>query len=617
MSTITLNEQQEAIVALGKGAYLVDAAAGVGKTRVITERMIRLVASGVDANRILLVTFTVRAAHEMGLRVLQRTGRKPLWATNFHRLCTRLLREFPEFGVPAGFTIADADDSKRIIREILRELAPDADPKKFMDMIFKQVERNRDLALWPDREPLTIGAKKEPVVALAAVEYEARLARDNRIDFDLMLYKVALGLRRDPELRRRVTALWDYIMVDEAQDTDPVQLDILKSLSGHGNVVMCGDIDQGIYRFRGAEPRNMHFFVQHFGAKVLPLEVNYRSRAEILETANAVIVHNADRFPKSLKPSKGRGGRVHLRQFGDSRGEASFAAKEIRMLIRSGVAPEQIAVLYRVSAASREMEAMLSTEGVKHRVLGGMRFWDRKDVKDVIAWAKVLCGRLDWDAWKRATQSPRCGIGEAMWARVAQAGHPEDGLSMAAPQKSARMMVALRHARRAGDTAEALKQLLDQAGFLEAIRDESGEGTEEYFQRMGNVHEALGVVRELGSVTAFLDEVVLGFPGSESEDDAKGVTLATIHAAKGLEWDHVFLVQAAEEILPHAYAMRGGEEEIAEERRLLYVAITRARLGLSMSYPTILNVPGESAKIVLPSRFLVEAGLKPRLERAG
>lgn len=613
---IHLNDEQLATADLGKGAYLVDAAAGVGKTTAVTERAIRLVESGVDPDRILQVTFTVKAAQEMAQRIFERTGSRPLWATNFHRLCTRLLRSYPEFGVAAGFTITDDDDSKQLVKTIMAELAPDADPKKFTFHVREQIARSRACQIFPDLDPVTYWSKREPWIIAVAEEYDLRLARENRVDFDLMLYKVATGLRSNKHLSNQVAGLWDYIMVDEFQDTDPVQLEILKCIAPHGNVVGVGDMDQGIYRFRGAEPRNLQYFVKHFNAKVMPLQINYRSRPEILELANKVIVNNPDRYPKALVPSKCPGGQVHLRQFAESKTEAEAVAREVGTLIRTGVKPEEIAILYRVSAASRQVETAFMTNAIPHRVLGALRFWDRREVKDVLAWAKVLIGRNDWDAWKRATQNPRIGIGESGWVKARALGNPEEGLEACHGRKVFPFLLAVRTARTLGSGAEALEHLLRDSGYLAAIQEEFDGNPEELAQRVGNIYETLAAVREFGSIQAFLDEVALGCP--ERDDGTKaGVTLSTIHAAKGLEWDHVFIVALADEVLPHYLALKGTEDDLAEERRLLYVAITRARQGLYMSFATFLDQPGASAKVVLPSRFLAEAGMSDKIRRCG
>jgi len=614
-AAMALNEEQEIVANLGKGAFLVDAGAGSGKTTAVTERNIRLVRSGVHPDRILQLTFTVKAAGEMSDRIFKHTGRRSTWVMNFHRLCTRLLRQFPEFGMPKDFGIADDGDSKSIVREILKRHASGVDTKKLTYQVLEQVARTRECSMWSDRDPLTFAARNDGLVHLVAEEYEDRLREDNRIDFDLMIYKVALGLRRNDELCRKVAALWDYVQVDEFQDTDPVQLEILKSITPHGNVVGVGDMDQGIYRFRGAEPRNMQFFVKHFKAKVLPLQINYRSHPEILELANQVIVNNPDRFPKALRPAKGPGGKVKIRRFLDSKAEAEFLASEIRVMIRSGTPAEQIAVLFRVGASSRLVESAFSRAHIEHRVMGGLRFWDRREVKDVIAYAKVLLGRPDWEAWERAASNPRTGIGAAGWQKARAAGNPEDGLAVYHPQRSARLLVALSQARAKGTGAEALELLLDRAGYRQQIMEETSGNPEEQAQRLGNVFEAIAAIREMGSIETFLDEVVLGVPERGSEESKKGVVLSTIHAAKGLEWDHVFLISVADEILPHSLALRGGEEELAEERRLMYVAITRARKGLSLSYPTYLDQPGGAAKIVMPSRFLAEAGVSAKVER--
>ncbi len=613
---VVLNEEQKVVEGLGKGAFLVDAGAGVGKTTAITERTIALVGRGEDLDRILLVTFTVKAAHEMADRIFKRTGRRAKWAMNFHRLCTRLLRKFPvEFGLPDGFSIIDDKDSDDLLKRHLQAcMSPDSETKKFLPMLKEQVKRNRECQLWPgDQDELTIFAKKDPFIAEAAERYDSDLRKANKLDFDLILFKVAVALARDPKLRKKVSELWDYVQVDEFQDTDLVQFEILKCITPHGNVLGCGDIDQGIYRFRGAEPKNMHGFIKHFKAKVIPLQINYRSRSEILDLANRVIRNNPDRLQKVLKSSKGPGGKVVVRNCRDSKSEAEMVTAEVKSLLRSGVEPAQIAVLFRIGAASRQIEQMFTLGQVPHRMLNGIRFWARKEVKDVIAWVKVLLGRPDWDAYRRATQAPRLGIGDSGWQKVLEAVTPEEGLRLHHANRAKRLLVALQAARAMGPTAESLEHLLESSGYLKHLAEECLFKTEELTQRMGNVQETLAAIREIGSLDAFLDEIVLGIP-ERGEESKHGVVLATIHGAKGLEWEHVFILSVVDEVLPHVLSLRNNEQ-IAEERRLLYVAITRAKKGLCLSCPTLIDQAGAGSKVVLPSRFLAEAGLSPRASR--
>jgi DNA helicase-2/ATP-dependent DNA helicase PcrA len=611
---IELNKEQQDVADIEFGAYLVDAGAGSGKTTAVTELSINLVASGVDPDRILQVTFTVDAALEMSQRLFERTGRRLKWVTNFHRLCTRLMRLYPEIGLPEDFSIVAVPESKDIIKEILAEVAPNADAKIHTSQVFDQIARNRSISVFPDQEPLTFWAKRDAWIADAATEYDARLAREFKVDFDLMLYKVLLALREQPELCKKISALWDHVIVDEFQDTDPVQLEILKLIAPHGNVVGVGDMDQGIYRFRGAEPRNMNYFVDHFQAKVLPLQVNYRSRPEILDLANRVIANNLGRFPKTLIASKNPGGQVYLRQYGDSAAEAESVAREVKTLIRTGVRPEEIAVLYRVGSASRQVETAFMKNSVPSQVLGGMRFWDRREVQDVLAWAMAFAGRKDWKAWQRAAQNPKVDIGSAGWAKARKAGNPEDGLEAYCAGRAGKLLSAIRVARSKGKGADALQSLLETSGYMDALREECASNPEDLAQREGNVRETLSAIREFDSVNTFLDELALGCP-ERGTKEKRGVVLSTIHAAKGLEWDHVFIVALADEVLPHYLALKGTEDDLAEERRLLYVAITRARQGLHMSFATFLDQPGASAKTVVPSRFITEAGMGTKIRR--
>lgn len=614
--SVVMNEEQLVVLGLGKGAFLVDAGAGVGKTTAITERTVTLVERGADLDRILLVTFTVKAAHEMADRIHRRTGRRAKWAMNFHRLCTRLLRMFPsEFGLPDGFSIIDDKDSDELMKRHLAALMdPGAETKKFLPMVKEQVKRGRECQLWPgEQDELTIFAKKDSFVAQAAENYEEDLRKANKLDFDLILFKVAIVMARDVKLRKTVAGLWDYVQVDEFQDTDLVQFEILKLITPHGNVLGCGDIDQGIYRFRGAEPKNMHGFLKHFKAKVVPLQINYRSRSEILDLANRVIRNNPDRLKKVLRSSKGPGGKVVIRNCRDSKAEAEMVAAEVKSLIRSGVDPSQIAVLFRIGAASRQIEQAFSLGQIPHRMLNGMRFWARKEVKDVIAWARVLLGRPDWDAYRRATQAPRLGIGDSGWQKVLGSSHPETGLAEHHSQRISRFLHVLAKARALGKGAEAMEWLLENSGYNRFLTEDCIQNSEELTQRMGNVQETLAAIREIGSVEAFLDEIVLGIPERGKEAN-KGVVMATIHGAKGLEWEHVFIISVVDEVLPHVLSLRS-DDQIAEERRLLYVAITRAKKGLCMSCPTLIDQAGAGSKVVLPSRFLAEAGLSPRASR--
>lgn len=589
------NPHQHRIVETEGGAFAVEAGPGSGKTRVITGRMCSLIGKGVDPDRILMLTFTVAAADVMARRVKHATGRRPSWACNFHRACTRLLREFPEFGVREGFRILGKNESKRIVHRILEEIDPEADSRFLAGKVLEQVEQLRRSRTWCGEGRLTMEGGRFPIVLDAAERYEAHLAQENALDFDLIIFRVVWGLQDLPGLAREVRGKWDYIQVDEGQDTDDLQLELVKLLAlESGNVMWVADRDQSIYGWRGAVYENTRRFIEHFRAELLPLTTNYRSKAEILEVAESVIECNSGRPLKKLQADRGWGGKVQAWELHTSKEEAGFVTEQIRELLAKGENPDEIAILYRIGALSRNMESACATAGVPTRMMGGIRFWDRKEILDMVAWAKVLLGRPDVEAYRRATKAPALGLGEASWAQIALADHPEEGIRRVANGGRGRARVrgfleALEEARSLGSGRRALERLLDASGFLGLLQAESNGNREASLQRESNIWEALEVIDELGGVARFVDDLVLGLPVALDPEPKGAVTLSTVHGAKGMEWRHVFVIGMAEDVFPSRHAVQGGPEALAEERRLFYVAATRAMDSLTLTWPQLLQ----------------------------
>ncbi len=601
------NPQQMDIIEMGEGASCVDAGAGSGKTATITERVRRLIEQGVAPERILLMTFTVKAAMEMSERVHKAIGAQLPWATNFHRLCMKLLRTEPAFGLLRA-RVADEDRQKRIVRDCARQLHGIAKPEaKLVDSVLRESSVQRRHRMGYSSERHTWEAKKNPIVATLAADYEKALKDAGLIDFDRMIFDVVVGLRQDPELRKKISATWDFVIVDEAQDTNQAQFELLTLLvppSGgrHKNIMLVGDMDQCIFGFAGAQVGNLHAFMEAYSAKRLPLELNYRSRAEILEVANTVIAQNKERMPKTLRPTLGKGGVVEAYNAPDTRVETTWVASQIQSAVVRGANPGDIAVLFRVGALSREVETALMLRKIPYRVVGALRFWERREVKDTLAFLRVYLGQQDMDAWDRALSAMPIGVGAKAMTRLQEFPSVEDGLIAVGGAKAQAWLSALLRARQGQQQVhKGLRSFLEGSGYLAEIRAKAAK-PEEATQRLANIDEVLNALSLAQDPAAWLDEVALGLPSKEDKQSPHQVTLSTIHAAKGLEWRRVFLVGAVDGILPHERAS-GTTEELEEERRLLYVAITRAKDHLSISLPAIRMEQG-ALKAAIPSRFL-------------
>jgi DNA helicase-2/ATP-dependent DNA helicase PcrA len=624
-----LNPSQREAVTLPDGPALVIAGAGSGKTRVLTSRIGYLLAEGrARPHEVLAITFTNRAAAEMRERVDQLVGAsRGMWVMTFHAACGRILRrEADRLGYRSNFTIYDQADQVRVVRACLEELG--RDPKRFPPRgIHSRIssEKNRLVSATQFRE--NIGNFFEQVVADVFELYERRLHASNAMDFDDLLVRSVELLESFDDVRERWQGAFNQLLVDEYQDTNHAQYRIVRLLSdAHRNVFVVGDVDQAIYTWRGADIRNILDFERDFpDARVVRLEQNYRSSQRILDAANAVIENNAGRIEKRLWSDLGAGEPIRVIEAEDEHDEARIVAARIGGLLEGGASASDIAVFYRTNAQSRVLEDLLVRHGVPYQVIGGPRFYERAEIKDAMAYLSVLDNPTDEINLRRIINQPRRGIGDASVDRLAATAgfggrslwnaleDPEAAGLATASARSVRafrgLMDDLRDRAVELPVGDLLELLLERTGVIELLQ---AERTIEATGRIENLQELVGVAREYvarseePSLAGFLQEVSLTADADALAADENGsgrVTLMTLHNAKGLEFDAVFVIGMEQNLFPHARSIE--EANIEEERRLCYVAITRARRELALVYArqrTLFGARGFNA----PSQFIAE-----------
>ena len=621
-----LNPDQLDAVAHESGPLLVIAGAGSGKTRVLTHRIAHLIHNGVHPSKILAITFTNKAAAEMRERVGALVGPvvKTMWVSTFHSACVRILRANADaLGYPRQFSIYDAADSNRLTSYVIRDLG--LDPKRFTPRGVHAI-----ISLWknelidPDeaqRRAQNIFDRKHADVY---AEYQARLLKAGAMDFDDLLTNTVKLFREHGDVLEHYRQRFEHILVDEYQDTNQAQNELVLLLAdGHRNVCVVGDSDQGVYGWRGADLRNILEFEEAFpDVTTVILDQNYRSTQTILDAANAVIDNNVERKPKSLWTDSGMGERIVRYHAEDEGDEATWVASTARQLHADDATNfREMAVLYRTNAQSRVVEEAFMRLGVPYKVVGGTRFYDRREVKDAMAYLRAVINPADEVSVKRVLNVPKRGIGDASVAKL-DAFAATEGIAFAD---------ALRRADEAGITGPAVRgigsfvDLLDTMAtvvadpdqgpgdVLQAALDGSGylaeleaEDTIEAHTRIENLGELVGSAREFTVMDEFLEQVALvadtdDLPDGEVEDQ---VVLMTLHSAKGLEFPVVFLVGCEEGIFPHIRALTE-PAEMEEERRLAYVGITRAMRRLYMSHAWSRQLFG-STQYNPPSRFFDE-----------
>ena len=616
-----LNEQQREAVLASEGPVLILAGAGSGKTRVITHRIAHLVRErDVPSDAILAVTFTNKAAGEMKARTEALLAGRALksWISTFHSLCVRILRREAEAaGLPGDFVIYDEDDQLAAVREAIRALDLSEKlhpPRRLLSRISAAKNAGRDPV--EEGESDAVG-----VYARVAARYQETLAAAHALDFDDLLLRTVALLDSDPAVRETYQRRFRYVLVDEYQDTNRTQYELVRHLAGRdGNITVVGDEDQSIYSWRGADIRNILDFEADFpGARILRLEENYRSSQAILDAASALVAHNRQRKGKTLRAIKAGGDPVHLHQAADEFEEAAWVVNRLAGLRGRGRA----AVLYRMNAQSRLLEEALMRRGMPYTVIGGVGFYERREVKDLLAYLRLVLNPADAMALRRVLNVPARGIGArtleeiervaaerraSLWDALA-AVEEERRLPARATQPLLRfreLILGLRAAREGVSVKDMLQRILEGSGYAAALAREDSHESQD---RLENLAELLSAAAEYDSreeaptAAGFLDRVSLLSETEVVRGDAP-VMLMTLHSAKGLEFDWIFLAGMEEGLVPHARSLQS-DAGLEEERRLCYVGMTRARERLFLSFAQSRQVFGQR-RLTEPSRFLGE-----------
>jgi len=624
-----LNDEQRAAAADTEGAVLIFAGAGSGKTRVLTHRVAHLLDLGkTPAYKILAVTFTNKAAGELRSRLAQLVGpaAHSLWVGTFHAIGVRILRrDGIAVGVGPNFVIYDETDQRALVREILRDLNLDErhyPPGGIIAQISRAKERCQDASAFAD----TADGHLSKTVAAIYAEYERRLAKANALDFDDLIMRTLALLERDDDLARHYQHRFAYVLVDEYQDVNQAQYRMVRALSsGSKNICVVGDDDQSIYSFRGADHRIILRFERDFpGAKTFRLERNYRSTKPVLTAANALVSHNTQRHHKKLWTSREGGKPVRVYAANSDRDEARFIVDLIQAGIREdGRSFSDYAVLYRTNAQSRAVEEAMLAIGMPYRIVGGVGFYARAEIKDALSYLRYIVNRDDGISLRRIVNAPRRGIGQSSLNAIADEGarrgrtfaqalaDPEI-VSAAAPKKAKDIAAFLRDIEafaRLGDErgpAALLVSVLEDTGY---VRELQAEDTPESESRIENLRELIGVAqeyeeREGPDLLGFLSNISLVSDLDALDASTSAVTLMTLHMAKGLEFPVVTLCGLEEGIFPHNRALLD-PSEIEEERRLCYVGLTRAQDELYLTFARRRMTYG-SAYMHPPSRFFGE-----------
>ena len=596
---------------------LIIAGAGAGKTKTLTGRIIKLILDGAAPESILAITFTNKAAEEMRRRIntalenpeVNRPVFSPAapFISTFHALSAFILRgNAAKLSLPKNFVIFDRSDSRQAIKEALESSG--LDPKSFEPgRLLSAISRLKSDGVNRAAFAPADGSFFEKTLAAIWRRYEEILRRENALDFDDLLLKTAELLRTDREARERCRRSWRHILVDEYQDTNAVQYEFLRLLAGEEkNICVVGDLDQTIYSWRGATIRNLLNFEKDYpGTKMVILEQNYRSTKNILAAAEEIISKNRLRVPKTLFTENGAGERIGLYAANDEADEASFVAGKAAALIRDGLKPEEIAVLYRANFQSRALEEAFLGEQIPYQVIG-TRFFERREVKDVLAYLRLGWGGRAPADLKRVAAAPPKGIGKVTLLKIisgktaALAGAGKRRVD----ELESFIKAAGREARKNGPAA-AVKFIAEKSGMREWLEGFGEEGIE----RLENIKELAAFAGRYDhlppeeGVQKFLTEAALASDQDELRGGKMGVKMMTVHTSKGLEFDCVFITGLEDGLFPHARAGEGGEEEAEEERRLFYVALTRARRKVFLSFAENRAIFG-ARQTTAPSEFL-------------
>ena len=630
-----LNEPQREAVYHTDGPLLILAGAGSGKTRVLTHRIAYLIGErGVNAWNILAITFTNKAAEEMRQRVdnLVGFGAESVWVSTFHSACVRILRRFIDrLGYENHFTIYDTDDQKTLIKEVCRKV--DVDTKVFKERsLLSAISSAKNEMILPDEFELNAGGDFAKMkIAKVYREYEAQMKANNALDFDDLLVKTVQLLQTQPDVLESYQERFRYIMVDEYQDTNTVQFQLVSLLAGkYKNLCVVGDDDQSIYKFRGANIRNILDFEHEFpDAKVIKLEQNYRSTGNILNAANSVIANNRGRKEKSLWTENGEGELIRLRQFDTASDEADFIGEDIKSAVRQGGSYNDSAVLYRTNAQSRLLEEKFIAMNIPYKIVGGVNFYARREIKDLLAYLKTIDNGRDDVAVRRIINVPKRGIGLTTINRI-QESATERGIgfyeALLAPgliagvgrsatklDSFAALIEYFKTLAEEMSITDLLQEVIEKTGYIESLENEDKEeaktrkeNIDELISKAATYEESCQDKDEKATLSGFLEEVALVADIDSLDEDQEYVVLMTLHSAKGLEFPRVYLAGMEDGLFPGYMSINAGDrEELEEERRLCYVGITRAEQELTLTSARRRMVHGETQYNPM-SRFVKE-----------
>ena len=630
-----LNEPQREAVYHTDGPLLILAGAGSGKTRVLTHRIAYLIEErNVNPWNILAITFTNKAAGEMRERVdsLVGFGSESIWVSTFHSMCVRILRRFIDrLGYDNRFTIYDTDDQKTLMKEVCKKVAIDTKVFKERSLMSAISSAKNELIL-PDEFELNAGGDFAKLkIAKVYREYEAQLKANNALDFDDLLVKTVQLLQTQPDVLENYQERFRYIMVDEYQDTNTVQFQLVRLLAGkYRNLCVVGDDDQSIYKFRGANIRNILDFEHEFSdACVIKLEQNYRSTGNILNAANRVIANNKGRKEKTLWTANGEGELVHLRQFDTGYDEADFIAEDIKKEVRAGASYNDHAVLYRTNAQSRLLEEKFVAMNVPYKIVGGVNFYARREIKDLLAYLKTIDNGMDDIAVRRIINVPKRGIGLTTINRIQESAAerglgfyetlmapeliPGIGRSAAKLDSFAALIEYFKGLTGQMSITDLLREVIEKTGYMESLDSEDKEDAQarkenidELINKAAAYEEAAEDRDEPATLSAFLEEVALVADIDSLDEEQDYVVLMILHSAKGLEFPHVYLAGMEDGLFPSYMTITSDDrDDLEEERRLCYVGITRAEQELTLTCARRRMVRGETQYNKI-SRFIKE-----------
>ena len=608
-----LNEMQLKAVKHKEGPLLILAGAGSGKTRVLTTRIAYLIEQGISSSNILAITFTNKAAKEMKERIERLVGKTNIWTSTFHSFGVKILREnFEKLGYKNNFVIMDSDDTLTLVKKILKDLG--YDPKKFSPyMIRNKISSNKSEFVMPEDYKKFVHGEEDDVIYKVYKKYQEILYNNNSVDFDDLLILPIRLFKDNSDILEYYQEKYKYIMVDEYQDTNEAQYILIKLLAQkYKNIACVGDNDQSIYMFRGANYKNILNFEKDYPeAEVIMLEQNYRSTKTILEAANSVIKNNTFRKDKNLWSDNGEGEKITFYRAYDETDEVFYIIRKIKELLSSGASYQDIAILYRTNAQSRVFESEMLKQNIPFRIVGSFYFYSRKEIKDLLAYLRLIHNTDDNISLERAINTPKRGIGPKTISEIENSASfyntsMFDAISSGKALEFKNTILELKNDLENSSLTEFIDKVLDKSGMRQALKEEK---TLEADIRLENLEEFKSVTKtfeeEVGSVSLedFLLEISLVSDIEEYKDDPNRVTLMTVHSVKGLEYPYVFIAGVEEGIFPHKNSY--SPDELEEERRLMYVAITRAMKKLYITAAKKRMLYGVESPAVL-SRFVRE-----------